>query len=352
MNPIRTAEVARERLHMASRRLGTVDPVPLLGGLIDRTFDLPLGDPRYGSNALAPGRVPLEHSFSELAANALRLALEPLGPTASPMARRNEAGREMRRLVQGTYGGPALEWFDERSEPFRGGQIAGDARFGAWFGAAFDESGMSEAKVYYELGRDGLAALPPNLQHAGQIAMSCLPGLVPVFTSIACGRTQGSQRLYFLHRGELKLLDLEPLMHRLGIGHQLPSLLGAVGLILGGRFVLPDGGALLGLRDTSRGIELKLELLVPLIPDPPEQMPELIQLHLGQRPESQRAFRHWVQAMTPDAFGVPGRLSVVSVRVSPRVGSRLSLYFHPVGYDRPPAEPRPGAGADPYALRA
>ena len=31
------------------------------------------------------------------------------------------------------------------------------------------------------------------------------------------------------------------MMNRLGIGHQLPSLLTAVGLILGGRFTLPEG---------------------------------------------------------------------------------------------------------------
>ena len=47
--------------------------------------------------------------------------------------------------------------------------------------------------------------------------------------------------VYFFHRGELRLLALEPLMNRLGIGHQLPSLLAAVGVILGGRFVLPEG---------------------------------------------------------------------------------------------------------------
>jgi hypothetical protein len=350
MSPIRAAEVAKRRLRIAARRLGTADPVPSLGGLLDRSFELPLGDPRYGNNALAPGCLPLEHSFSELAAGSLRVDLEPLGPTASPIGRRQEASREMRRLVNASFGEGALGWFDQRSEPFRGGQIPGNARFGAWFGGAWDEAGLQEAKVYYELGPDQLGDLPPNLQHAAQVAMSCLPGLVPIFTAIAAGRSQGSQRLYFFHRGALRLLDLEPMMHRLGIGHQLPSLLGAVGLILGGRFVLPEGAAILGLRDTSRGMELKLELLVPAIPDPPEQMGELIQMHMGQRPESQRAFRHWMQAMTPDAYGAPGRLSVVSVRVNPQMGSRLSLYFHPVGYDQPPSAPRPGE--DPYALQA
>src|SRR5215470_14420922 len=131
---VRAAEVAKRRLSIASRRLGTQDPIPVLGPLMDRTFELPL-----------------ELSFSELTPGALRFDLEPLGPAASPLARRQEASREMRRLVQQHYGRPALAWFDQQSEPFRGGSIGGRAKFGAWFGAAFDEGGVNESKVYYEL---------------------------------------------------------------------------------------------------------------------------------------------------------------------------------------------------------
>lgn len=337
MANVRAAEVAKRRLTMAARRLGTADPAEMIGGLIDRTFDLPIGDPRYGNNSLMPGSMPLEHSFSELQSNALRLDIEPLGPNATPLSRRQEAGREMRRLVHRSYGKRALDWFDRQSEAFRGGMIPGNARFGAWFGAAFDESGVQEAKVYYELTPEQLAELPPNLRHAAEIAMSALPALTPIFTSIACGRNQGAQRLYLYHKGDLRLLDLEPLMHRLGIGHQLPSLLTAIGLVMGGRFVLPEGSVIIGLRDTSRGIEMKLDILLPAIADPPEEMHGLIQMHMAQRPESQRAFRNWMQAMTPDAYGNPGRMSVVSVRVGPTMGSRLTVYFRPVGYDQPPS---------------
>jgi hypothetical protein len=352
MTSVRAAEVAKRRLSLAARRLGTHDPTESIGGLIDRSFDLPLGDKRYGNNALMPGSMPLEHSFSEISANSLRFDLEPLGPTAAPSSRRQEASREMRRLASMYYGRTALQWFDQQSEPFRGTHIAGNARFGAWFGAAYDESGLNEAKVYYELGPDQTRELPPNLQHAAQVAKACLPGLVPIFTSIACGRSQGTQRLYLYHRGDLRLLDLEPMMNRLGIGAQLPSLLTAVGLILGGRFTLPDGSVIVGLRDTSRGIEMKLDILLPGVPDPPAELVDLVHMHMAQRPESQRAFRQWVQAMTPDAYGGPGRVSVVSVRVNPAVGSRLTVYFRPVGYDQPPTRTRPGQANDPYALRS
>ena len=88
MAPSRTADLCKRRMSLASRRLGTTDPVPLIGGIIDRSFNLPVGDPRYGRNALLPGSLPLEHSFSEAASHALRFDMEPLGPDASPWSRR------------------------------------------------------------------------------------------------------------------------------------------------------------------------------------------------------------------------------------------------------------------------
>lgn len=343
MKPLRAADVARRRLSLAARRLGTKDPNEVLGSFIDRAFDLPLGDMRYGNNALLPGSLPLEHSFSEIAPRTLRFDFEPFGHSTTPATRRQECSREMRRAVNMCFGRSALGWFDARSEPFRTGTIAGSSRFGAWFGAGFDEDGMNEAKVYYELTPGQLGELPPNLQQAANIAMSMLPGLQPIFTSIACGRTHGGQRVYLHHRGELRLLDLEPLMNKLGVGQQLPSVLSALGLILGGRFVLPDGSVIIGLRDTSRGIEMKLDILLPYVPDPPHQMDGLIQMLLDQRPEAARSFRHWKQAMTPDGYAGPGRMSVVSTRVRPNMSSRLTVYFRPVGYNHERTRARPGA---------
>jgi hypothetical protein len=343
----RAADVVKKRLQVAARRLGAHNPVESLNGLLERTFDLPLGDPRYGNNSLIPGSLPLEYSFSELTGNALRLDFEPLGPQASAAARQQEASREMRSLVQRHYGRPALHWFDQQSEPWRGSRISGSARFGAFFGAAFDEAGLQEGKVYYELGPGGIDDLPPNLQYASRVAMACLPCLQPIFTSIACGRAQGAQRIYFYHRGDLRLLDLEPMMNRLGIGDKLPSLLTAVGLILGGRFTLPEGSVVIGLRDTSRGMEMRLDVLLPGVNDPPREMHGLIQMFLEQRPASLQALRHWFQAMTLDQYSSPGDISVVTVRVSPAMNGRLSLYFRPVGFDSAPSRMR-DTGADQY----
>jgi hypothetical protein len=354
---IRASDIARRRLQTASRRLGTTDPTTLIGGLLDRTFELPIGDPRYGNNALLPGYLPLETSFSETARDALRLDMEPLGPLATPHSRVHEVSRETRRLVASQYGNGALRWFDERSEPFRGSRLHGGARFGAWFGAAFDQQGLQETKVYYELGPSGVDELPPTLRHVCRVAQACLPRLVPIFTSISCNRSQGNQRVYFYHQGDLRLLDLEPLMHQLGIGHQLPSILTAVGLILGGRFVLPEGSVVIALRDTGKGIEMKVEILLPSVPDPPREMHGLIQLHLSQRPDSQQALEQWLRAMAPEEQRSVGDMTVVSVRVTPSTGARLTLYFRPSGYEQTSSRSREGADlirpvsvpSDPYA---
>jgi hypothetical protein len=102
---------------------------------------------------------------------------------------------------------------------------------------------------------------------------------------------------------------------------------------------------------------MKLEVLLPAIPDPPREMHGLIQLHLSQRPEAQRALQQWMRAMVPDDHGSVGDMTVVSVRVSPQVGGRLTLYFRPVGYDGQSSRSRetppvPGYVPDPYTISA
>ncbi|HST45171.1 MAG TPA: hypothetical protein VLK29_08100, partial [Luteimonas sp.] len=139
--------VARS-LRSAARALGTQDPMPYIDGLIDRAFYLPDDDVSYAQNSLAPGAVPYEPSFSESEPDTLRFTIEPLGPDASPMARRDEATREMRRLVGPTFGRDTLRWFDTRSEAWRGFSGMGWMNYGAWFGSAFDEDGLYATKIY------------------------------------------------------------------------------------------------------------------------------------------------------------------------------------------------------------
>src|SRR6185369_2009568 len=212
---------------------------------------------------------------SEAEPNLLRFTIEPLGPGASPVSRRDEATREMRRLIGPLFGNDALRWFDSRSEEWRGFGGLGWMHYGAWFGSAFDEDGLYAAKIYYELLPTQIDALSPGLARLTRQVMDVMPGLMPIFTSIGCKRDAGSQRVTFLHRGPLAVSSLGPLMNRLGIGHQLPSLMRVVGVALGGRFELPAGGVLLGLRGTQDGVELKLEILLAAIPDLPARFLDL-----------------------------------------------------------------------------
>ncbi len=320
-------------LAQASRALGVCNPMPVLGPIIERTFYRPDDDIAYADNALTPGAVPFEPSFSEAEPDTLRFTIEPLGPGASPVARRDEATREMRRLVGPLFGQDALRWFDTRSEEWRGLGGLGWMSYGAWFGSAFDEDGLYSAKIYYELAPSQIDALAPNLARLTHMVMAEMPTLMPIFTSIGCKRDTGSQRVTFMHRGPLAVAALGPLMNRLGIGHQLPSLMRVVGVALGGRFELPNGGVLIGLRDTPEGVELKLEILLAALPDLPARFLDLLRLGLAERPRQLSALDRWLSAFGVEDANEQGHFSVLSVRVTPRSQARISLYVRPIEFE-------------------
>lgn len=332
-SPTPMADHVVHSLHQASRALGTRDPVPFLDGLIQRSFAAPDNDIRYAYNRLAPGAVPYEPSFSETEPQALRFTIEPLGPDASPMARRDEATREMRRLISPIFGREALRWFDQRSEAWRGFSGLGWMNYGAWFGSAFDEDGLYATKIYYELAPQQVEALAPPLARLTRQAMEIMPGLAPIFTSIGCKRDTGSQRVTFMHRGALSLNSLGPLMNHLGIGHQLPSLMRTVGVALGGRFELPQGAVLIGLRETQSGVEMKLEVLLAALPDLPSRFLDLLRLGLAERPRQLGALERWLGAFGVEDAQEGGNFSVLSVRVTPKSSARISLYVRPIEFE-------------------
>lgn len=323
----------KQSLALASQALGVKNPLPYVTPLIDRTFSRPEDDLAYGENSLTPGAVPFEPSFSEAEPDTLRFTIEPLGPGASPVARRDEATREMRRLIAPVFGRDALRWFDARSEEWRGMSGLGWMSYGAWFGSAFDEDGLYSTKIYYELLPSQVQALSPGLARLTQLVTSEMPSLMPIFTSIGCKRDAGSQRVTFMHRGPLAVSALGPLMNRLGIGHQLPSLMRVVGVALGGRFQMPSGGVLLGLRDTAEGVELKLEILLASLPDLPARFLDLLRLGLAERPRQLAALDRWLDAFGVDDAGEQGHFSVLSVRVTPKSPARISLYVRPIEFE-------------------
>jgi len=105
----------------------------------------------------------------------------------------------------------------------------------------------------------------------------------------------------------------------------------------------------LGLRDTTRGMEMRLDILLPGINDPPREMHGLIQMYLEQRPAALQSLRQWFQAMTLDDQQSPGEISVVTVRVTPQTSGRITLYFKPAGFDHPPQRTHETPAPDPYA---
>lgn len=333
MNAKPMSTVVAERLQTAARQLGAANPLPYVKPLLDRTFSLPQGDMKYAANALTPGSAPLEPSFSEQEPNNLRFTIEPLGPEASPISRRDEATREMRRLSASMFGPEALRWFDQRSEDWRGMGCRNRLHYGAFFGTSYDRDGLHASKVYYEMSPNQIDALPPRLAHMVRIATQAMPALMPLFTSITCRYDSGSQRTTFLHCGPLRLADLSPLMERLGLGHQLPGLMQVFGLALGGRFELPEQSVLLGLGETNEGPELELYVLLGMLPDLPPNFLNLLTLGLSERPRQLNALGRWLRAFTPEQYDWPGDFSILSVRTTPTTAARVSLYLRPIEFE-------------------
>ena len=328
------SKVAR-RLSVAARSLGTADPGPSVRGLLDRTFSLPEGDRRYGMNALMPMAAPFEPSFSEQQPGVLRFTIEPLPPDASSVDRRDEATREMRRLIGEWMGRDALRWFDERSEPFRGFSANGGMNYGAFFGSSHDPQGLLASKVYYELQPGQMDAMPRDLIGLSNLVTAYLPSLVPLFTTLAAQRNAGGQRLTYVHAGALKLTDLGPVLDALGLGGRLPAIMQTIGLVLGGRFDLPANGCLMAFGMGPGGPDFEIYVLLSAIPDLPVNFLSLLSLGLSERPRELTALERWMDAFTPEDDVWPGRFSILSLRTSRQSPPRVSLYLRPAEFELP-----------------
>ncbi|AKM01326.1 hypothetical protein ABD05_14660 [Burkholderia pyrrocinia] len=322
-----------ERLRRAAGQLGTADPTPFVRPLMDRTFALPEGDRQYADNALTPGTAPFEPSFSELQPGVLRFTIEPLGPGASGQDRRDEATREMRRLVRPCFGPDALRWFDQRSEEWRTAGSGTMLNYGAFFGNSFDRDGLYTSKVYYEIGPHQMRALPLELLDAATTVQQMLPQAVPLFTTIGCQRERGQQRLTFLHRGALRLRELGPVLEQLRLGHQLPGIMQILGVALGGRFDLPERSVLLAIGHTDDGPEFEIYVLLGMVPDVPANFLDLLALGLTERPRELQALGRWLRAFTPEREDWPGHFSVLSIHAAAHSPPRVSLYLRPVEFE-------------------
>lgn len=328
------AKVER-RLKTAARSLGTADPYAPSRDLFMRTFQYPAD--AYRNNALMPMAAPFEPSFSESQPGKLRFTIQPLPPDAGSLDRRDESTREMRRLIGDFMGGDALHWFDGASEPFRGFAHDGKLDYGAFFGSSYDRDGLYASKVFYELpgGHGTIDNLPFGLQRIVQTALQMVPGLHPLFTTLAAQRDMGGQRLTFASTQPLRLADLQPVMDALGLGHRLPGIMQLVGLVLGGRFDLPAHSALLAFGEGPTGPEFEIYVLLSAIPDVPPSFLSLLTMGLAERPRGLAALERWMGAFTPEDEHWPGRFSIISMRTDAQFPPRVSLYLRPIEFEVP-----------------
>jgi hypothetical protein len=334
---------ARTLLHGAARRLRTADPVRAVGDVLDGSLSLPAGDEAYRR------RRTLEPRFSEVSAGDLAFDLLPGGPHASPSDRVALATETVRRLTASSFGRNALRWVDGRMEVATGPGSRG-ARWGASLGTGFGRDGVVESSVHLEWGPELLDSLPASLHRVVQVVVEMLPGVRPAFSTVRTTPHGGSQQVTFEIPRALPLPRLEPVMQRLGLGHRHAGLMSPIALLLGARFTLPPGAAMLTVRTGAAGVELRLDVNLDAIPDPPPGLTRLIGLTLAERPQSTRAFRRWVAALTPDGWSGPGRLSVLSVIVRPDLPARLALNLCPSVIEHPRRDDvhRGGAHHDPH----
>ena len=332
MRELSAAQAAKRLLDRASLQLGTTRPsgVPEISRVLDASLAYPVGDPAYRNTRM------LETNFNETSADTLGFEMEPGGPGASAADRVEVGTKAMADIVFNHLGRDARHWFESRADP----QI--DRRraytWGASLGSTLDRDGVRESHITYEWGPDLMDALPPALYRASRTALTTLPGLRPVLSTIRCGRSAGMQHVTFELDRATPLATLQPMMDALGLGAQHPSLMSTAAFLMGARFVLPPDTATITLRPLrSGGVEMRLDVNLDALPDPPERLLPLLRMQMTERPASARALDKWLTALTADGFPGPGTVSVLSVWVKPNMPARVALFLRPFVLD--PNEP-------------
>lgn len=326
---------AKTLLSRAANYLQTSSPASDsdLSRIMDSSMYLPLGDPAYAGHRL------VEPNYTENSADSLSFVMDAAEPGSNPQDRIKSTTDAMSRVINNHFGGQALDWFRGRSEAVETPNRA--ATWGASFGTSLDRKGMTEASAMYEWGPELMDSLSAPLFNATKLTMQLLKGIRPSFSSIRCGRYNGTQQVTLAVESALPLAALQPLMESLGLGHQHGSLMSACALILGARFTLPPNTATITLRPLRNGIEFRVDVLLDALPDTPSQILSLLKLQISERPRSLRGLERWLSAFTPEGYPGPGHFSVLSVWVRPDTPARIALYLRPATLEGEAAQVQP-----------
>jgi hypothetical protein len=306
-------------LHSASKVLDTVDPNPVIGDVVASSVE----DTRTDEDAR--GVTP---AFAENTPDALSLYLRPGGAGATVRDTVDTSILAARRVVSDHLGLEACKWLDARLEPARARDYRAN-RNGGVFGSTFDRYGVAESVVGFDFTDRIWDALVPALHRLARTVVSALPGLRPSFTMVRCGRSAGSQQITFDVDAPLALLELKPLMTELGLGHHHGSLMSATAFLLGARFTLPRRAAQLTFRPVRGGVEMRIDVRLEAIEDPPPQMLSLLRLVMAERPRSLRTLERWLGAFTAEGFPDAGDFTVLTVWVRHDTPARVALFLRP-----------------------
>lgn len=349
-NYSRAADAAKNVLHRASRRLMTADPTSdrHVSQALDRALDWRLGDRSQRSL----WRREFEPSFSETQSRALAFQVTPSGRGISPGDQREMTNDTVRAMIYNHFGNDPLRWYDDRSEPMRA-RFGAASVGGAHYALGLDGRGLSEVQAAFEWGPQTLDLLPGPVMALAQTALSVMPGLRPFATIIRTSAFSGGQQISFEIVDETGLDAFRPLMEALGMGNRHGGFQTLLAFVLGARFALPAGVAVLTLLNTTKGPEMRVDVNIDALPDSPEQLLPLLRLPMTERPQNLSALDSWMTAMTPDGYYGPGSITVLSVRVRPDMPARLALYLRPVAMEEAPAStPEPANPPPPAATQA
>jgi len=254
----------------------------------------------------------LEWSFSEGDPDALRIELQPFDPVLSGEKRFYATLRALSSLIEAHHDKELANQFSSAAQ--LSVSSLSKLTFGAFLGLVHRPFQNHEYKIYVECGPDQ----PFMITHD----LSTVTGIVPHFVSVSVSGRNISERVYYICRDGLRILDLEAVCAALGLSYRFPAMLMRILELTEGKFYLPPTSVLLGIRRQREESELKVELIC----DTAMRLDGLIaRIERSLQPGNVAAFRRWL-AVIHQGNARPLRVNVVSVKSSTLHSERLTVY--------------------------